>query len=202
MEQYNERVDAYIAKSKDFAKPILIHLRKLMHDTSAEFTEAIKWGCPFFEYNGPVCQLAAFKEHCAFGFWQAAIMDDPDRILKREEKNAGSIGRITSLEDLPPDEILIKYIKQALSLNKAGTKAPSRAKSSTEKRELIVPDYFLEAIARNTEASEYFDKFSPSQKKEYVTWLEEAKTEATRNKRLETAMEWISQGKPRHWKYK
>lgn len=202
MGQYNERVDAYIKGSKDFAKPILIHLRKLVHEASAEFTEAIKWSCPFFDYDGPVCQMAAFNEHCAFGFWQAAIMDDPDHILKREEKNAGSIGRITSMADLPPDEILIKYIRQALALNKAGVKAPSRAKTLTEKTELAVPDYFIEALARNVEASEYFDKFSPSQKKEYVTWLVEAKTEATRNKRLETAMEWISEGKSRHWKYK
>jgi uncharacterized protein YdeI (YjbR/CyaY-like superfamily) len=146
--------------------------------------------------------MAAFNEHCAFGFWQAAVMDDPDNILKREEKNAGSIGRITSLADLPPDETLIKYIRLALALNKAGVKAPSRAKTLTEKTELAVPDYFIEALARNVEASEYFDKFSPSQKKEYVTWLVEAKTEATRNKRLETAMEWISEGKSRHWKYK
>ena len=202
MGQYNERVDAYIEGSKDFARPILIHLRKLVHEASPEFTEAIKWSSPFFDHDGPVCQMAAFNEHCAFGFWQAAIMDDPDHILKREEKNAGSIGRITSLADLPPDETLIKDIRQALALNKAGLKAPSRAKTLTEKTELAVPDYFTEALARNVEASEYFDKFSPSQKKEYVTWLMEAKTEATRIKRLETAMEWIGEGKSRHWKYK
>jgi len=202
MEQYNERVDAYITKSAAFAKPILTHIRKLVHQASPEFTEAIKWGCPFFEHNGPVCQLAAFKEHCGFGFWQAAIMDDPDHILKREEKNAGSIGRITSLQDLPPDEVLIKYIKAALELNKAGVKAPSRAKTITEKIELVVPDYLLEALADNVEAAEHFGHFSPSQKKEYVTWLEEAKTEATRDKRLVTALEWISEGKSRHWKYK
>lgn len=202
MGQYNERVDAYIEKSKDFARPILKHLRKLVHEASTEFTETIKWGAPFFDCNGPVCHMMAFKEHCGFGFWQGSNMDDPDQILKLEDQNAGSIGKITKLEDLPPDKVLIKYIQQALALTQAGVKAPSRGKKATDKAELIVPAYFLEALARNIPAAENFEKFSLSQKKEYVTWLEEAKSEVTRIKRLDTAIEWIGDGKSRHWKYK
>lgn len=202
MEPYSERVDAYIEKSKDFAKPILTHLRKLVHEASPDFTETIKWGAPFFDCKGPVCHMMAFKEHCGFGFWQGGNMDDPDQILKLEDQNAGSIGKITRMEDLPADEILIKYIRQALALSKAGVKAPFRAKKATNTAELLVPDYFLEALASNINAAEHFEKFSPSQKKEYVTWLEEAKSEVTRMKRLESAIEWISEGKSRHWKYK
>lgn len=202
MEQYDDRVDAYIAKSADFAKPILIHLRELVHRASPELKESMKWSCPFFDLDGPVCQMAAFKQHCAFGFWKAAAMDDPYQILNKEPDTAGSIGRITSLADLPEDKILIEYIQQALSLNLQGIKVPSRTKVQTEKSEFVTPVYFIEVLNQNPLVKEHFEKFSPSQKKEYISWFEEAKTETTRIKRLETAIEWISEGKIRHWKYK
>lgn len=202
MEQYDSRVDAYIGKSADFAKPILTHLRDLVHRASPELKETIKWSCPFFDHEGPVCQLAAFKQHCAFGFWKAGLMDDPYKILNQQADTAGSLGRITSLADLPADDILIQYIRQALSLNLQGIKVPPRPKVQAAKGELAVPVYFTEILDKNLLLKEQFEKFSPSQKKEYISWFEEAKTEATRNKRLENAVEWISEGKIRHWKYK
>ena len=202
MEQYDNRVDAYIAKSGDFAKPILILLRELVHKASPEFKETMKWSSPFFDYNGPVCQMAAFKQHCAFGFWKATLMEDPHKILNQEPDTAGSLGRITSTADLPSDEILIQYIQHALSLNIKGIKAPIRTKATTGQSELVIPDYFTEALTKHLFVKEHFEKFSPSQKKEYISWLEEAKTETTRIKRLETAIEWIGEGKSRHWKYK
>lgn len=202
MEQYDNRVDAYIAKSADFAKPILIHLRDLVHQASVELKETMKWSCPFFDHDGPVCQMAAFKQHCAFGFWKAALMDDPYKILNQEPDTAGSIGRITRLSDLPADEILIQYIEQALSLNVQGIKAPARVKARAEKGEMAVPVYFTELLSQHAAVKEQFEKFSPSQKKEYISWFEEAKTEVTRNKRLETALKWIAEGKIRNWKYK
>lgn len=202
MEQYDSRVDAYIAKSADFAKPILTHLRHLVHQASPELRETMKWSCPFFDHEGTVCQLAAFKEHCAFGFWKAAMMEDPYQILNQEPDTAGSLGRITSIADLPTDEILIQYIRQALALNVNGVKAPARNKSKTDKSELQLPLYFTEILDQNAMVREQFEKFSPSQKKEYISWFEEAKTEITRTKRLDIAMEWISEGKKRNWKFK
>lgn len=202
MEQYDSRVDAYIAKSADFAKPILTHLRELVHRASSEIKETMKWSSPFFDYEGPVCQMAAFNKHCAFGFWKAALLDDPYQILNQEADTAGSLGRITSITDLPEDEILIQYIQQALLLNKEGIKAPPRPKTPLDKNELGVPTYLTEALNQHHDAKEHFEKFSPSQKKEYITWLEDAKTESTRLKRLNTAIEWVSEGKIRHWKYK
>jgi len=203
MEQYDSRVDAYIANSADFAKPILNHLRDLVHRACPELNETIKWSSPFFDYGGPVCQLAAFKQHCAFGFWKAALMDDPFKILNQQPDTAGSLGRITSLSDLPADDILIQYVQQALSLNIQGIKAVPRmkAKAGREKSELAVPAYLIEILDQNPLVKEQFEKFSPSQKKEYISWFEEAKTEATRNRRLETATEWIAEGKTRNWKY-
>jgi uncharacterized protein YdeI (YjbR/CyaY-like superfamily) len=202
MEQYDSRVDAYIAKSADFAKPILIHLRDLVHRASAGLNETMKWSCPFFDCDGPVCQMVAFKQHCGFGFWKAALMDDPYKILNQEPDTAGSIGRIISMADLPEDEILIQYIQHALSLNLQGIKIPPRKKEQPEQSGLAIPIYFTDLLNQNIILKEQFEKFSPSQKKEYINWFEEAKTEATRTKRLETGIEWISEGKSRHWKYK
>lgn len=197
----DKRIDAYIAKSNDFAKPVLNHIRGLVHKACPGVEETIKWGFPHFDYKGSFCSMAAFKEHCAFNFWKSKLMKDPQRILETGERTAmGSFGRITSLKDLPNNSVFISYLKEAAKLNDEGVKLPSKPVSK-EKTELIIPDYFTKAINRNKAAKKVFDGFSYSMKKEYVMWVTEAKTEQTRNSRLETAVEWISEGKQRNWKY-
>lgn len=202
MEKYDPRVDAYIAKSADFAKPILEHLRKLVHDTSPLLTETMKWGFPFFEYKGLVCQMAAFKEHIGFGFWTPGQLNDPGKYIQREDGNAGSFGRITQLSDLPPDEVLADFIKQTIQLNEAGNKKTAAKKETAPKAPIEMPADFADVLAANPKALEVYNKFSPSNKREYLEWITEAKTDATRHKRMETAVEWISEGKSRNWKYK
>lgn len=194
------RIDAYIEKSAEFARPILNHIRNIVHEACPEIEETMKWSMPFFDYKGTVCNMAAFKQHCALGFWKASLMKDPHNILTEGNEAMGQLGKITRVEDLPPDGILIDYIKEAVRLNEEGIKAPSKPKT-TEKKELVIPEYFVSALEENASASEHFEKFSPSKKKDYVEWLNEAKTEDTRNKRLATAIEWISEGKARNWKY-
>lgn len=202
MEQvYDERVDAYIAKSADFAKPIMNHLRDLIHRAFPEMKETMKWSCPFFDFQGAVCQMAAFKNHIGFGFWKAALMSDPYNVLKLKDETAGSFGPITKLSDLPSDEVLIEYIQEAILLNREGVKVVKK-KTKADPSALKIPDFLIERLNQEPNARTYFEKFSTSQKKEYVVWLEEAKTEATKLKRLDTAIEWISEGKTRHWKYK
>jgi uncharacterized protein YdeI (YjbR/CyaY-like superfamily) len=200
MEQYDSRVDDYIAKSADFAKPILNHIRELVHKASPLIVETIKWGCPFFDYKGPVCQMVAFKQHAAFGFWKASLMDDPNQLIKRGESSAGSFGRITSLSDLPGDEALTDFIWQAVKLNETDSKVTVK-KTAKPKTELQTPDYFISVLNENPKARDLFNKFSPSHKREYLEWIIDAKTEATRQKRIETALEWIGEGKSRNWKY-
>ena len=195
------QVDQYIIKSAEFAIPILDHLRNLVHKADARIEEKIKWGMPFFDYKGTVCNMASFKNHCAFGFWKASIMKDEYGIFKDQSEAMGGLGKITSFADLPADEILIAYIQQAIQLNEDNVKLPAKPKS-TEKQELIVPEYFIDALKEDPKALAVFQNFSLSGKKDYVLWLEEAKTEATRLKRLETAVEWIGEGKSRMWKYK
>lgn len=195
------QVDQYIINSAEFAIPILDHLRNLVHKADARIEEKIKWGMPFFDYKGTVCHMASFKHHCAFGFWKGSLMNDEYGIFKERSEAMGLLGKITSFEDLPPDEILIAYIQQAIQLNEDNVKLPQKPKSSQNKA-LIIPEYFMVALNEVPKALAVFQNFSPSNKKDYVLWLEEAKTEATRIKRLETTLEWLAEGKTRMWKYK
>ena len=162
------RIDAYIANSADFAKPILDHIRKLVHATCPDVEETLKWRSPHFMYKGMLCGMASFKNHCAFGFWKAMILQ---RRPKTEE-TWGKFGKITDVSDLPKDEILVHYIREAIKLNDAGVKLP--ANCVKERRELNIPDY-LTAARKNKRSWTTFESFSPSHKKEYVEWMTEAR---------------------------
>ena len=191
------RIDAYIAKSAAFAKPILIHVRKQVHANCPDATETIKWSMPFFEYKSRIfSNMAAFKAHCAFGFWNGALL----KIDSSLDKAMGQFGRVTSLADLPGDKEFARIIKAAMKLHDEGAKPPSRVKPA-EKKELVVPDYFLAAVKKNKKALATFKAFSTSKQRDYVDWITEAKTDATRDKRLAQAVEWMSEGKSRNWKY-
>ena len=193
------RIDAYIAKSADFAKPILTHVREVVHAACPEVEEKVKWGSPHFDYRGPMCHMTAFKQHLGFGFWKSALVVGEK--ASDEEAAAGSFGRITSLDDLPSDEELSAYIRKAMRLNEEGVKPEARTRRGTPRPEAVVPDDLEAAFEANEAARTGFDGLSPSQRREYVEWLEEAKTDATRAKRLATALEWMAEGKSRHWKY-
>ena len=195
------RIDAYIQKSAEFARPILEHIRKLVHKAYPEVEETMKWSMPFFLNNGSIiCNMAAFKEHCAFGFWNAPLLKDPEGILHVKEKNAmGHLDRITSKKDLPSDKVLIAYIREAAALNEAGVKKPVLKKAP--KKELPVPAELTAALKKNKKAQAAFEGFSPSHRREYIEWITEAKTDATREKRLATTVEWLAEGKSRMWKY-
>ena len=192
MPKQDPRVDAYIARAADFVRPILLRVRKLVHAACPDAIEAIKWGVPFYEHKGILLTTPAFKQHCALIFWKGKLIFDKGDQQKK-------FRRITSLADLPGDKILAGYIKRAIELNEAGVKTPRRQPKS--KGKLIVPDYFLATLAKNQKALVTFQNFSPSCRREYVEWITEAKREETRAKRIQTAIEWITKGKSRNWKY-
>ncbi len=199
MAKIDPRIDAYIAGSADFATPILNHLRSLVHKACPEASETMKWSFPHFEYKGMMCSMASFKKHCAFGFWKMSLMKDSEKLLDNRVNAMGSFGRITSLEDLPPDKTIIAYIKEAMKLNDDGIQA--KKGKPLEKKELIVPEYVIGTLKKNKKAQSTFENFSYTNKKEYLEWIEGAKTPETRNKRLSQAIEWMSEGKIRNWKY-
>jgi uncharacterized protein YdeI (YjbR/CyaY-like superfamily) len=192
------RVDAYIAKSGDFAKPILKYIRQTVHETCPEVEETLKWSMPTFMYKGILCGMAAFKEHCSFGFWKSSLI--LERNGKPADEGMGSFGKLRSVGDLPPKRVLAGYVRKAMDLNEEGVK-PAARKKAKERSPLIVPPYLTAALKKNKEAASMFESFSYSHKKEYVEWLTEAKQEATRERRLAQTLQWLSEGKKRNWKY-
>ena len=197
------RIDQYIEGTADFAKPVLNHLRELVHQACPDAEEKLKWGFPHFDYKGVYTSMAGFKEHCAFSFWKAKLMADPHNLLgEKDEKAMGHFGRIRSLADLPPDEILLEYLLEAKKLNDQGVKVTPKKPSEKEKQELSVPEDLQAALNKNMAAQVFFEKFPYSHRKEYIEWINEAKTAETRNKRIQTTVEWTAEGKSRNWKYK
>lgn len=193
MGKKDPRVDAYIAKSADFAQPILKHLRKLVHQAEPHIEETVKWGMPSFGHAGIVCQMAAFKRHCAFGFWKSQL------ILEARDEGMGSFGKLTSLKDLPSDTKMVSYIKKAVKLNLQGVKVPGRAKRKAAPRR--TPADLSRALKAAPKAAATFKALSTSHRNEYVEWITGAKQAATRAKRLATTIAWLSAGKNLNWRY-
>lgn len=191
------RVDTYVAKSSAFAQPILLHIRELVHAACPDVEETMKWSFPHFMYHGILCSMASFKEHCAFGFWNGALIVEAGTA---GEPAMGQFGRIRSLRDLPARTVITRYVRQAMKLNEAGIKPPARSKPA-RKKALPVPKELIRALEKNRMARVTWEGFSPSRRREYVEWITQAKGEDTRRQRLDTAMAWLAEGKPRHWKY-
>jgi hypothetical protein len=199
MGKRDARVDTYIAKAQPFAQPILEHLRKVVHQACPGVEETMKWSFPHFMHDGILCSMAAFKEHCAFGFWKGALIEGAPG-LGREAM--GQFGRITSIRDLPPEKTLMRLVQQAAKLNENGVKTPKVRKPELPRRPVPpAPADFLSALRKNKKALATYEGFSPSHKREYVEWITEAKGEATRQRRMTTAIEWMADGKARNWRY-
>ncbi|HEY6066297.1 MAG TPA: YdeI/OmpD-associated family protein [Thermoanaerobaculia bacterium] len=194
MGKKDPRIDAYIAKSADFAKPILKHLREIVHKGCPGVEETVKWSMPHFDYRGaPLAGMASFKAHCAFGFWKGSL------IVPGSSDAMGQFGRITSLSDLPSDKVLTGYVQKAAKLNEDNVKVPRPVKHP--KKEIPMPPDLAAALKKNAKARATYEGFTPSHKREYLQWITEAKAEETRQKRLGNAIEWMAEGKPRNWKY-
>ena len=199
MAKRDPRIDAYIEKSEEFARPILRHLRDVVRTACPEVEETMKWSFPHFDYKGIMCSMAAFKAHCAFNFWHPQAVGEDAR-----EGAMGQLGRITSLKDLPPKKVLLGYVKKAMALKDAGEKPTwAGARAARKRSELPVPEDLAAALAlrKNRKAKETFEAFSPSQRREYVEYITEAKRPETRARRVAESVEWLAEGKQRNWKY-
>lgn len=221
------RIDAYIARSTEFARPILAHLREIVHEGCPGVVENVKWGMPSFEYKGLLCGMAAFKQHCTFGFWKHTLVvgeaerpaarggrskatareaakakekkRQPAAKTARSDEAMGDFGRITKVSELPSRRQILQWVRKAAALNDAGVKVerPRRAPA----RPLPVPADLAAGLKKNKAAAAHFEAFSPSKRKDYIEWITEAKTAETRNRRLAAALEWIAEGKSRNWRY-
>ena len=194
MPKHDPRVDAYVAKAPEFARPILEHLRALVHRNCPDVEETIKWRMPTFMHHGMLAGMAAFKQHCTFCFWKHKLVVGEDG----DESAMGQFGSLKSVKDLPSTKVLTGYIKKAMRLNEAGIAVPRTRVPRAAPR---TPPDLDAALKKNKKAQATFAAFSPSAKREYVDWVSEAKREETRAKRVATAVEWMAEGKQRNWKY-
>ena len=201
MKNTSPEVDAYIEKSGHFAKPILARLRKLVHKGCPGVEETIKWGAPHFERNGILAGMAAFKKHVGFSFWKGKMLSDPLGLFEGIGNTGMAAIKATDVSEIPPDKVMLQYIKEAVKLNQADPNPRERKSRKKAAKKLKVPDYLTAALKKNRKARTTFEGFSQSNRNDYVEWVVEAKQEATRAKRLATAIEWIAEGKPRNWKY-
>jgi hypothetical protein len=193
------RIDAYIEKAAPFAQPILTHIRETVHATCPDVQETMKWSMPHFDYQGIMCGMAAFKQHCSFGFWKASLIPGLRPNSNNGGEGMGNLGCITSLKDLPAKKVLAGYVKEAMRLNEEGISIVKPKKSP--KPEAKVPADLVAALAKSAKAKKNFAAFPPSHRREYVEWVTEAKREETRAKRVAQTVEWVAEGKSRNWKY-
>jgi uncharacterized protein YdeI (YjbR/CyaY-like superfamily) len=190
------RIDAYIAKAAPFAQPILKQIRERVHGAIPNIEEEMKWGAPAFTLDGKILlMMAAFKQHAALNFWRGQEIGD-----KQPKAGAmGQFGRLTSVGDLPSDAEFDALVRQAAALSAAGP-APRKTKHAPKPAPAMHPD-FAAALAKSPKAKAALDGFPPSAQRDYLEWIGEAKQDATRAKRIATAVEWLEQGKRRNWKY-
>jgi uncharacterized protein YdeI (YjbR/CyaY-like superfamily) len=200
MASRDPRIDAYIRRAAPFARPVLSHLRRLVRAACPAARETLKWGMPYFLYNRQMlCGMASFKAHCSFGFWHTK-MRDTLTTRKNADPAMGQFGRIKSLADLPSDAAIKRLVKTAMKLIDADAAAP-QSKVKKPRPPLKVPRELRAAFGKSRKAASTFDGLSYSCKKEYVDWIAEAKRPETRQKRLATTIQWLSEGKSRNWKY-
>lgn len=201
MKNTDRRIDAYIEKSAEFARPILRRVRKVVHAGCPGVEETMKWSMPSFGYAGKILAgMAAFKAHCTFGFWHQGMHAALEKEGIDSERAMGNFGRITSMDDLPDEKTLVRFVKLAAALNESGERArPVRLKRATS--ELVMPADLAVALKKSKAATKTWDGFSYSHRKEYVEWITEAKRDETRAKRLATTLAWLAEGKSRNWKY-
>ena len=190
------RIDAYIAKAAPFAQPILTHVRERVHAVVPDVEEAMKWSAPGFTVDGKILLImAAFKAHAALNFWRGQEIGDGSA----KAGAMGQFGKLTSIDDLPPDAELDALIREAAALAKTAPD-PRKTKHEPKPAPALHPE-FEAALAKAPSSRAALESFPPSAQRDYFEWIAEAKQDATRQKRIATAIEWLAEGKRRHWKY-
>lgn len=198
----NPQVDRYIASAAPFAQPILVHIRDVVHAACPDVVEEIKWSFPFFTYKSEiVCAMRAFKAHCGLFFWKGKLV-----VPDGKEEGMGQFGKLTSVSELPSKAKLTSYVKTAMKLNEAGVQAPhvaaQRAKAKkTAAKPIVIPPELAAALKQHKKAAAAFEQLAPSHRREYATWIAEAKRAETRATRAEKAVALIAQGKSQNWQY-
>ena len=199
MKHTDPRIDAYIAAAAPFARPILKHIRAVVHDGCPDVVETMKWSTPSFEHHGVLCGMASFKAHCMIGFWKAELLAEQFPNVAPPGQSLIRLGGIKAIKDLPARSALVKVVKAAAKLNEDGVRLARPVPSP--KKTIRAPADLLAALRNNPQARAGYEALSPSHKREYIEWITEARRDETRRQRVDTAVEWMAEGKIRNWKY-
>jgi uncharacterized protein YdeI (YjbR/CyaY-like superfamily) len=192
------RIDAYIERAAPFARPVLDTLRKAVHAGCPGVVETIKWSMPFFTVDGRIlAHMAAFKQHCAFGFWRGREMADRGK----DDEAMGQFGRIAGVADLPPKRELVRLVKLAAAASAQPDATKTTGRKNEAKPPMPMPDILAAALRVHARARAGFEKLSNSHRREYIEWIVGAKRDETRARRVAQTIEWLAQGKSRNWKY-
>lgn len=194
------KIDLYIDNAQEFAQPILIYMRELIHEACPQVVESVKWGMPAFDYKGPLIVMGSFKKHMAINFWKAQLMADTENVFVNSGESMGTFGKVSSLQQLPSREVLLAYLYEAIELNENGIKV-EKTKKLEKPKDLPIPEDFLKALNESPKAMSNFQAMSPSHRREYINWILDAKREATRISRIEKAVQQLLENKSRDWKY-
>ena len=202
MPKRDPRVDAYIANSAEFARPVLEHFRSIVEDACPDAQETVKWGRPSWQYAGALmCSMAAFKQHCTFNFWKAPLLTFGGKAVGFGKD--AQFAHITAVAELPNRSALVRLVRQAAKLNADGVKESvmSSGVRRQARKPLPIPADLKRALTTHPKARATFEGFPPSHRREYIEWITEAKREETRAQRLRQTVQWLDEGKPRNWKY-
>ena len=190
MAKRDRRIDAYIAKSADFARPILTHLRAVVHEACPDVEETMKWSFPHFMHQGMLCAMAAFKQHATFGFWRGSLVVGKSAAGGEGD---GAVRAHRATGDLPPRATIVRFVKKAAALNEAGVK-PARKRDAHGEEARRGAGRPARRAQEERRARKTFEAFSPSHRREYVEWIVGAKREETRQRRVATAVAWMAEG--------
>ena len=191
----DERIDTYIGRAQPFARPILERIRERVHSALPQAEETLKWSAPAFTLDGKIVLImASFKAHASLNFWRGQELCGDEA----KADGMGQFGKLRSLDDLPPPDELDRLIREAGELARA---APAPRKVKHAKQEAELHPQFAAALAKTPEAKAALEGFSPAARRDYVDWIAEAKRDETRQKRIASAVDWLSEGKKRNWKY-
>jgi uncharacterized protein YdeI (YjbR/CyaY-like superfamily) len=194
------KIDAYIGKAQPFAVPILETIRSQVLSACPEADQTLKWGFPHFIYKGKIlCSMAAFKAHAVFGFWHGELVTGA---TDRRMAAMGDLGKLTSVADLPDETIFAGWIARAKKLIDDGVKPPHvEGRGKHAKPEIAMVPALAKALDGNAKAKAIWDGFPPSCRREYLEWINDAKRDETRDKRIATTIAQLADGKKLNWKY-
>jgi uncharacterized protein YdeI (YjbR/CyaY-like superfamily) len=199
---FNTKIDNYIASKPEFAQAILVKIREMVHSILPQVEETIKWNSMCFEHKGLVCSCAAFKQHCVFGFWKHELMRAEFPDLGSTDKIMYQIGKMSSVKDVPTKTKMKKWVQYAAMLNEKGIATKRDKKTNAEIVQHQMPEDFDKALRKNKKLLNIFEAMPPSHKKEYITWIADAKREETKNARIEKALNLIAEKQDLNFKYR